>query len=53
MKKFKLLLVLLLAIFITACGGKEEKKKEGFSYEKKSTFYLSNEQDFVCLHLSI
>ncbi|GAA4965258.1 azurin [Algibacter aquimarinus] len=37
MKKFKLLLVLLLAIFITACGGKEEKKKEGFSYEKKST----------------
>ena len=26
----------LLIIFLVGCGGKEEKKKEGFSYEKKS-----------------
>ena len=35
----KTTLKLLTAIFITlliSCGGKEEKKKEGFSYEKKA-----------------
>ncbi|WP_339807997.1 cytochrome c [Olleya marilimosa] len=32
----KLLSILLITIFIS-CGGKEEKKKEGFSYEKKET----------------
>ncbi len=30
----KILLTLLIALFIS-CGGKEEKKKAGFSYEKK------------------
>lgn len=37
MKRFKQLLVLSIAVFVIACGSKEEKKKEGFSYEKKST----------------
>ncbi len=35
----KTTLKLLTAIFVTlliSCGGKEEKKKEGFSYEKKA-----------------
>lgn len=36
MKILKQILVLLVAIFMIACGGKEEKKKEVFSYEKKS-----------------
>ena len=36
MKRLKQIVVLLVAIFMIACGGKEEKKKEGFSYEKKS-----------------
>lgn len=32
----KLFLLLLVSLFI-GCGGKEEKKKEGFSYEKKTS----------------
>ncbi|APY10732.1 cytochrome C [Seonamhaeicola sp. S2-3] len=32
----KLMTILLTAILMN-CGGKEEKKKEGFSYEKKET----------------
>ena len=36
MKLFKQLLVLFIAVFIMACGGKKEEKKEGFSYEKKA-----------------
>ena len=35
----KTTLKLLMALFVTlliSCGGKEEKKKEGFSYEKKA-----------------
>ncbi|WP_142785254.1 azurin [Changchengzhania lutea] len=32
----KQLSILLIAILITACGGKKEDKKEGFSYEKKT-----------------
>ena len=35
-KTLKLLSVLFVAILLS-CGGKEEKKKEGFSYEKKET----------------
>ena len=36
MKVLKQLLVLFIAGFLMACGGKKEDKKEGFSYEKKS-----------------
>lgn len=36
MKVLKQLLVLFIAVFLTACGGKKEENKEGFSYEKKS-----------------
>ena len=32
----KVLMTLLITLLIS-CGGKEEKKKEGFSYEKKET----------------
>lgn len=35
-KAFKILSALLVALLIS-CGGKEEKKKEGFSYEKTET----------------
>ena len=38
MKIFRIqLLVLLSATILLNCGGKEEKKKEGFSYEKSSS----------------
>jgi azurin len=37
MKRIKYLLLLFLSCFLLInCGGKEEKKKEGFSYEKKT-----------------
>lgn len=35
-KTLKLMTVLFVTLLIS-CGGKEEKKKEGFSYEKKTT----------------
>lgn len=36
MKVLRITALLLFSMFLVACGGKEEKKKEGFSYEKKS-----------------
>ena len=36
MKTAKIIVLTFFSIFLVACGGKEEKKKEGFSYEKKS-----------------
>ncbi|KAA5826377.1 azurin [Algibacter amylolyticus] len=37
MKSIKYLLVAIFSsVVLVACGGKEEKKKEGFSYEKKT-----------------
>ena len=36
MKLLRQTLVLVTAFFLIACGGKKEKKKESFSYEKKS-----------------
>ena len=36
MKTAKIIVLTFFSIFLIACGGKEEKKKEGFSYEKKS-----------------
>ncbi|NMH87101.1 azurin [Flavivirga algicola] len=35
MKTFKYLVLSFFSVLLLACGGKEEKKKEGFSYEKK------------------
>jgi mono/diheme cytochrome c family protein len=37
MKTILKLFSLLLISLLIGCGGKEEKKKEGFSYEKKTT----------------
>lgn len=37
MKSIVTFLSILLSISLISCGGKEEKKKEGFSYEKKAT----------------
>ena len=37
MKTTLKLMTVLFAILLMSCGGKEEKKKEGFSYEKKTT----------------
>ncbi|WP_223551362.1 cytochrome c [Aestuariivivens sp. NBU2969] len=37
MKSTLKLMTLLFSLLLMNCGGKEEKKKEGFSYEKKST----------------
>lgn len=36
MKIFRILILTVFSAVLLACGGKEEKKKEGFSYEKKS-----------------
>lgn len=36
MKTTKIIFLAILSICLTACGGKEEKKKEKFSYERKS-----------------
>ncbi|GAA3601317.1 cytochrome c [Flavivirga amylovorans] len=36
MKKTLNIAMILLVSFLISCGGKEEKKKEGFSYEKKA-----------------
>ncbi|WP_303318728.1 cytochrome c [Flavivirga abyssicola] len=36
MKKALNIVMLLFISFFIGCGGKEEKKKEGFSYEKKA-----------------
>lgn len=35
MKTKSILFYLIIAILIASCGGKEEKKSEGFTYEKK------------------
>ena len=35
MKKTLSILTILFAAILISCGGKEEKKKEGFSYDKK------------------
>ncbi|MCF7559325.1 cytochrome c [Sabulilitoribacter multivorans] len=37
MKTTLKLITILFATLLMSCGGKEEKKKEGFSYEKKTT----------------
>lgn len=37
MKLIVTVLTILLSISLISCGGKEENKKEGFSYEKKTT----------------
>ena len=37
MKTTLKLFAILFAIILIGCGGKEEKKKEGFSYEKKAS----------------
>jgi mono/diheme cytochrome c family protein len=37
MKTTLKLMTILFSILLMSCGGKEEKKKEGFSYEKKTT----------------
>lgn len=38
MKSVKFIFLSIFScLFLASCGGKEEKKKEGFSYEKKST----------------
>jgi cytochrome c5 len=37
MKKTLKILTPILITLLISCGGKEEKKKEGFSYEKKTT----------------
>ena len=37
MKSILKIMTVLLSISLMSCGGKEEKKKEGFSYEKKTT----------------
>jgi cytochrome c551/c552 len=37
MKTILKLFAILIAIIFVNCGGKEEKKKEGFSYEKQET----------------
>ena len=37
MKTTLKLMTLLFAVLIVSCGGKEEKKEEKFSYEKKAT----------------
>ena len=37
MKKSLNILTILFVTLLISCGGKEEKKKEGFSYEKKTT----------------
>lgn len=37
MKTTLKLMTLLFALLVISCGGKEEKKEEKFSYEKKST----------------
>jgi len=36
MKAIKIALLAILSIAVFSCGGKEEKKKEGFSFENKS-----------------
>lgn len=50
MKAFKIIVLAVFSIAIFSCGGKEEKKKEGFSYEKKSeapTKIQNNPNDVV------
>ncbi|WP_298495616.1 azurin [uncultured Algibacter sp.] len=50
MKVIKIIGIALFSLFLIACGGKEEKKKEGFSYEKKpevSSKDESNPNDVV------
>ena len=37
MKTTLKLMTILFTILLMSCGGKEEKKKEGFSYDKKTT----------------
>lgn len=36
MKTIRILFLTIFSMVLLACGGKEEKKKEGFSYERKS-----------------
>jgi azurin len=46
MKTFSTLIVGVFSLFlIVGCGGKEEKKKEGFSYEKTTTEEKANEAE--------
>lgn len=35
MKTLKIIFFVILSICLSACGGKEKKKKDGFSYERK------------------
>jgi len=35
MQVFKIIVLVVFSISLVSCGGKEEKKKDGFSYEKK------------------
>lgn len=45
MKVFKIIVLVVFTTSLIACGGKEEKKKEGFSYEKKSELSNKTEND--------
>ncbi len=45
MNAFKIIVLVVFSISLTSCGGKEEKKKEGFSYEKKSEVSKKVEND--------
>ncbi len=47
------LLVILFAALLFNCGGKEEKKKEGFSYEKTSTSETSDTKSVDAKEASI
>ena len=45
MKIFKVVIASIFSCIVIGCGGKEEKKKEGFSYEKKSEISNKVEND--------
>jgi len=36
MRVFKIIVLVVFSISLSSCGGKDEKKKEAFSYDKKS-----------------
>ena len=45
MKIVRIVVLVAFSIFLTACGGKEEKKKDGFSYEKKPEVSVKGESN--------
>ena len=45
MQVFKIIVLVIFSVSLISCGGKDEKKNEGFSYENKSEVTNKDESD--------